>query len=256
MSDSHIIAAARAADAQPLFFPEMESEALEYLEQQGHSTGERLFQRDRKRYDSIVRLLADGKISEKEIAKAYGVSRNTISGIRKREQIPIEQVKAKILENVREAMQLTSERIVELAPTASIKDATIAFGVLTQNHQLLSGEATSIVANVGDKAKHASFNEMLATLPAADVSVIEAETTPVEMGSSGGKLEQKGLPGAGLDEAAGHTESIVLQKETGRSNTQGNKSGDSQAEGRASGLDSPSEGGRGSNDDAGASNTN
>lgn len=234
---------------QPLFFPDFAESELERLEARGEFTGERLFVRDRAKYDFIVTLLAEGTIPDQYIAQLCKVSRNTINGIRDREKIPVEHIKERILRTVRTGLLMAAERLVELLPAMNGRDATIAIGVLAEKMQLLSGEATQIIASAGDKVKHAAFNDLVASLPAADARVIE-------MGSSGGNVEQKGGAAGGWDRADGggfggtsDLESPVLQGANGESNGQGNNTGQADPDL----LEDSDQGGRGSAEGAGVS---
>lgn len=201
---------------QPLFFPDFAEDGYSRMEVRGEFTGERLFARDPKRYTFIVSLLAEGTIPDAYIAQLVNVSRNTINSIRDRERIPIEQEKERILKNVRTGLRMVTERIVELAPTMTARDAIIAAGVLAEKMQLLSGEATTIIQHAGEKVQHADFNALLAALPAADV-------TELEMGSSARADEQKAGDAVPVPAVPGDSESSVQQSESSRSNVQGNK---------------------------------
>lgn len=182
---SVIVAQEAAAAAQPLLFSELRDEAYEKLEATGEFTGERLAERNPEKYRLVVELITEGVLAEAQIAKACRVSRNTVRAVREREKIPVEQVKVRIKANIREALLASSERVMELAPTMSARDAVIAVGVLSEKMQLLDGEATAIVGTVGDKVRHADFNDLVESLPAADAHV-------VEMGSPSGTEGQKG----------------------------------------------------------------
>src|SRR5258708_1346369 len=65
--------------------------------------------------------------------------------------------------------------MLELAPTISARDASIAFGIAAEKMQLLSGEATMIVGKE-DSVKHASFNELIDGLPQANATVVTGES--------------------------------------------------------------------------------
>lgn len=243
--ESLIVAQDRAATAQPLLFSEIQEEAYEALEATGVFTGERLAQRSPQKYRLIVEMLLEGTLSQNQIARAVKVSVNTVKAVREREKIPVETVKEKIVGNIRQGLLVTSERVVELAPNMTARDAVIAVGVLTEKMQLLSGEATQIVGNVGDKVKHADFNALIDSLPVADAEVIE-------MGSPGGTEGQKGLAdrdGAGGFAETSDLESSVLQGENGKSNGQGNNMGQADPDSE----EGSDQGGRGSAEGAGGS---
>ena len=172
----------RAAASAPFLFS---GEAMQDLEKRGTFTGERLYAQRPETYREIVRLLAEGTISMRQIAAVCAVSTNTVAAVRDREGIPIEALKQQILKSVRLGLQLCAERVVELAPTMSARDAIVGVGVLGEKHQLLSGEATSIVRKE-EQVRHEDLNALLDALPAADATVVE------EMGSSGRMGAQKG----------------------------------------------------------------
>ena len=125
------------------------------------------------------------------MARALGVSRNTVAAVQDREQISIEQHKKELLRNVRTAARLSVERVVELVPSINnAKDAAIVAAVMVDKLQLLSGEATARVERV--EVSQDKLAEMLASLP-----ILEAEVLPLT-GPSADAPEQKGtaaLPG-------------------------------------------------------------
>jgi len=125
------------------------------------------------------------------MARALGVSRNTVAAVQEREGISIEQHKKELLRNVRTAARLSVERVVELVPAiTNAKDAAIVAAVMVDKLQLLSGEATARVERV--EVSQDKLAEMLASLP-----VLEAEVLPLT-GPSDAAPAQKGtdaLPG-------------------------------------------------------------
>jgi hypothetical protein len=135
-------------------------------------------------------MSAEG-LSMSAMARALGVSRNTVAAVQDREQISIEQQKKELLRNVRTAARLSVERVVELVPSiTNAKDAAIVAAVMVDKLQLLSGEATARVERV--EVGQDKLAEMLASLP-----VLEAEVLPLT-GPSDAAPEQKGtaaLPG-------------------------------------------------------------
>jgi hypothetical protein len=178
-----------AALAAPFLFSEEEIGA-ERLEATGEFSGERLLVRRPEVYRAICRMSAEG-LSMSAMARALGVSRNTVAAVQEREGISIEQHKKELLRNVRTAARLSVERVVELVPTiTNAKDAAIVAAVMVDKLQLLSGEATARVERV--EVSQDKLAEMLASLP-----VLEAEVLPLT-GPSDAAPEQKGtaaLPG-------------------------------------------------------------
>jgi DNA-directed RNA polymerase specialized sigma24 family protein len=178
-----------AASAAPFLFSEEEIGA-EKLEATGEFSGERLLARRPETYRAVVRMLAEG-LSMSSIARALGVSRNTVAAVRERDGFSIEQDKKELLRDFRRAARLSVERAIELVPhIQTAKDAAIVAAVMTDKLQLLSGEATSRVEKV--EVNQDKLAEMLASLP-----VLEAELVPLT-GPSAAAPEQKGfaaLPG-------------------------------------------------------------
>jgi len=185
--------------AAPFLFAEAEIGA-EKLEATGEFSGERLLARRPEVYRAICRMSAEG-LSMSAMARALGVSRNTVAAVQDREQFPIEHQKKELLKNVRTAARLSVERVVELVPSINnAKDAAIVAAVMVDKLQLLSGEATARVERV--EVNQDKLSEMLASLP-----VLEAEVLPVT-GPHGSGSGQKGpdalgLPGAGSVGAEG-----------------------------------------------------
>lgn len=177
----------------PFLFAEAEIGA-QTLEITVEFSGELLLARRPEVYRAICRMSAEG-LSMSAMARALGVSRNTVAAVQEREGITIEQHKKELLRNVRTAARLSVERVVELVPTINnAKDAAIVAAVMVDKLQLLSGEATSRVERV--EVSQDKFSEMLASLPLLEVEIVPAT------GPHGSAPGQKGpaarvLPGAG-----------------------------------------------------------
>lgn len=169
--------------AAPFLFSESEIGA-EKLEATGEFSGERLLARRPEVYRAILSMSAEG-LSVSAMARAFGVSRNTIAAVQEREGFSIEQHKKELLRNVRTAARLSVERVVELVPSInSAKDAAIVAAVMVDKLQLLSGEATARVEKI--EVSQDKLSEMLAGLP-----MLEAEVVPAT-GISGSGSGQKG----------------------------------------------------------------
>ena len=180
--------------AAPFLFAEAEIGA-EKLEATGEFSGERLLARRPEVYRAICRMSAEG-LSMSSMARALGVSRNTVAAVQDREQFPIEQHKKELLKNVRTAARLSVERVVELVPSINnAKDAAIVAAVMVDKLQLLSGEATSRVEKV--EVSQDKLSEMLASLPVLDAEVVQVT------GLHGSGSEQRGLPGVGAGSGSG-----------------------------------------------------
>ena len=188
MESTPLMKADALESAAPFLFAEAEIGA-EKLEATGEFSGERLLARRPEVYRAICRMSAEG-LSMSAMARALGVSRNTVAAVQDREQFPIEQQKKELLKNVRTAARLSVERVVELVPTINnAKDAAIVAAVMVDKLQLLSGEATARVERV--EVSQDKLSEMLASLP-----ILEAEVLPVT-GPHGSGSGQKGSGGSG-----------------------------------------------------------
>ena len=195
-----------AKSAAPFLFSEQEI-GFEKLEAAGEFTGERLLARRPEAYRAVVSMAAEG-LSISATARALSVSRNTVTAVREREGISIEQEKKELLRDVRRAARLSVERAIELVPSInSAKDAAIVAAVMVDKMQLLSGEATARIEKV--EVCQDKLSEMLASLP-----VLEAEVVPLT-GSSGSGSNTKGLPGEGAGNGSGSAAGLVsdLQSE-------------------------------------------
>jgi hypothetical protein len=175
---SLIQAAAEADAAAPVlsFFSEVE-EAEKRLADAGEFTGERLF-RDRPGiYSAIVRMAAEG-LSISASARALGVSRNTVCAVRDREGISIEQEKKEVLKLLQKGMRLGAERTIELLPeTKSAKDAALVTAIMTDKHQLLSGEATARVERV--EIRPDQVKAFVDSLPVIEATVVDEILTGI-----------------------------------------------------------------------------
>lgn len=122
------------------------------LEESGRFTGERIFSGNPRLYHAIVRLLGRA-LPYREIADICSVSVNTVCGIAFREQIPVETIRERIGRTGLDVAQLSLEAMKDLLSdpvlrgSLSLKELAVAFGVATQNAQLLLGGATARVEN-------------------------------------------------------------------------------------------------------------
>src|SRR5207248_9264626 len=81
-------------------------------------------------------------VSVRMIIRECHVSDHTIRSVAAREKIPIATQKQGVLTDLGHVQRLCVDRMIELVPEASLKDVTLCFGVTTDKHQLLSGDAT------------------------------------------------------------------------------------------------------------------
>ena len=221
--------------AAPFLFSEAEIGA-EKLEATGEFSGERLLARRPEVYRAILSMSAEG-LSVSAMARAFGVSRNTIAAVQDREGFSIEQHKKELLRNVRTAARLSVERVVELVPTINnAKDAAIVAAVMVDKLQLLSGEATARVERV--EVSQDKLSEMLAGLPELEAEIVQ----PTGLNGSGSGQREPAAAGE-IDIISTDMASVYLGKAS-----QGATLGGNCAAGRVDieDLDAETEGGRGS----------
>ncbi|MGI8821214.1 MAG: hypothetical protein ACR2ID_10165 [Chthoniobacterales bacterium] len=162
-------------------------------------TGERLFRDRRDIYELAVRLLAEPGMAWRQIMRTCHLSYPCLVAVSEREKIPIATAKREILRSVTRGLRMCAERVEELAPEMSARDALVGVGILGEKLQLLNGEATAFVEvshsagnNFAALAEMASRLETLAreekTITAR---VVESETLS-DMGSAGEMAEQTG----------------------------------------------------------------
>jgi hypothetical protein len=122
------------------------------MEESGRFTGERIFLGNPRLYRAIVALLARGE-PYRSIADICSVSVNTVTGIAFREKIPIETIRERLGRTGLDVAQLSLEAMKDLLSDPlqraglTLKELAVAFGVATQNAQLLLGGATARVEN-------------------------------------------------------------------------------------------------------------
>ena len=160
MSNESLILADAAAPCQ-LFLLEAESVEIDRSQPPGHYTGERLFQRRPDVYRLVVDLLAEPGVSIRQICRAAHVTDGTVQAVCEREGIPMAARKKEILRSITHELRLCSERVIEMVPEMSGKDALIGCGILAEKMQLLSGGATMILERL-DSAEdiYSTFNRL------------------------------------------------------------------------------------------------
>lgn len=175
---------------------------------QWNCTGEYLKKLRPDIYAAVLSALAEPGVSWRSISRAYHVHFNTLSAIFETEKPNLVTQKRNILATITRGLRLCAERVEELAPEMSAKDAIIGTGVLTEKMQLLGGEATSrvevvkpgenvfdqldklhqvLIGLAGEKglAKGATAGE----LGSAAVAALPSAGTDVESPVSGGSHE-------------------------------------------------------------------
>lgn len=131
--------------------------------------------------DAVVRALGEG-LSIAAVARAFGMSRNTVTVAARRFGVDIEQRKKEFGAVCLDVARMAIERIrdeMDDMPKASLP---IIAGVLIDKAQLLSGAPTARVEHTNTAAGPNGFNAWLE-------SVVEVSAEPV---AASGNLEQKG----------------------------------------------------------------
>jgi hypothetical protein len=186
---------------------EVTDEMLSKLEQQdGLCSGVQLKSSDPARYELVVNLLAEGSLSQRQVSRLAGVSRNLVSGIAKSQTADIEPLKQKIAAGARNLSQLCIERATELVlddkAKVSLRDLMIAAGVATDKSLVLAGQASSIVEFRSVDPSDDEFAAALRRAKSADVIDVGRE-----IGLAVEDRGAKGADGSGtIDPASGSDE--------------------------------------------------
>jgi hypothetical protein len=129
-------------EAAPFLFSNDQLPEIDKTKPKFHCTGERLFRDRRDVYEMVVKLLAEPGVSIRTICRECHVSDHTIRSVADREGISIATAKKEVLANIRHGLRLATERVIEVMPEASPRDALIGVGILAEKEALLSGAAT------------------------------------------------------------------------------------------------------------------
>lgn len=162
---------------------DMPNEAFAKAEAKGDYTAERLFHHRRQEYDLIMRMLGE-QMSVVSIARIMKVAEKTVAAVRDREcaLLPTPDLKVAMGQRWAGTFHIAQDIIQEIAADpkrrkkVSLKDAAIAGSIATQNHQLLSGEATGRVEHVDRPSEHNDLEDYLQRFRAG---VVEVESTPL-----------------------------------------------------------------------------
>jgi len=104
-----------------------------------------LFRDKPELYRAIIVLGAEPGMSIRRICRITHCADETVKAVLAREPIAVGAHKKELLNTARLVQRATLEKLSELTPTMSAKDATLAFGVVTDKVELLSGGVTSRV---------------------------------------------------------------------------------------------------------------
>src|SRR5712692_5117841 len=113
----------------------------------GNYTGERLKVLRPETYRRVVRLLAEPRdyVSYREICRRCHVTDDTVKAIEQREAIPIATRKQTLMEQAARIARLAADRVEDQIDSATLPQAVVAFGVMTDKVLALSGDPAVII---------------------------------------------------------------------------------------------------------------
>lgn len=199
-------------DAQLSFFSDREVPKIDRSQREFNCTGERLFRDRPDVYKLAVRLLAEPGLSWRMIMQTCHMSYTTLVAVAERERVPVETQKKEILGSVRRGLKMCAERVEELAPTMSARDALVGVGILGEKMQLLGGdvtarlEVTQRTENVFDGMR-ALYEQLQATTE----KIIEAQVVSSELATDGPDI---GLPAENSEQTAGAMLTAPAERES------------------------------------------
>jgi hypothetical protein len=204
-SASLLDAAAQAAAAAPAlsFFSEIEV-AEKQLAEAGEFTGERLFRDRPEVYQEIIRLYAE-KQGIRMIARICKVSVNTVYAVLEREPAAVETAKKRIINNLRKAAEIGSERMPEVMQELAADKLAVPLAITLDKLQLLTGEPTARVEKV--EIRPDQVRMFLEQLPVIEAELIEDDRSTGICGETDG---QKAPPALALPSPKSDMGSDVL----------------------------------------------
>lgn len=168
--------------------PEQVQERLVIYEDRGKFTAERFFSQHPRLYEACVRLLGMD-LPVEMIKDVLCVSDHTVRAVRDREQASIADFRGKQGKRRRAILDQLLDRIRQTIPTAELKEAVIAYGILDDKERLDSGSPTTIHGTVTPKPASDEFAEWMRKEGFIDVP---ATVTPSPMGMGRGEGGQRG----------------------------------------------------------------
>jgi len=160
-------------------------------------TGAVLFRQNPALYRAIVVLGAEPGIAINRICEIVHCTDDTVKGVLAREPRAVAEQKKHLLNEGQLVRRATLERLNELVPNMSAKDAALTFGIVTDKVELLSGGVTSRV-EVTDGA--AVLKRFLDLHERIEKTVRGEVIEPAEIGSAG----QKSAANSDRSPDAGH----------------------------------------------------
>lgn len=184
-------------DAQPFLFSKSQLPNIDRSKPAWNSTGEYIFKNDRARYMAAVDMLCEPGISIRQICRTLHISHNTLSSIQEREAPNLDTRKKVILNTVTRGLRLCAERVEELAPEMSARDALVGVGILGEKMQLLGGDATARIEIGGSIDIHSILHKLN-----EENFKIVGEAHALNTGLEGKNMPQKALEDHGASAAA------------------------------------------------------
>src|SRR5439155_16952216 len=144
-------------------------------------------------YRRVVRLLAEPRehVSYREICRRCRVTDDTVKAIEQREAVPIATRKQALMEQAARIARLAADRVEDQIDSATLPQAVVAFGVMTDKVLGLSADPALIIrhehAHLHASQHHfqaftrANIKQILAQLPGAGPP--SALTTPIDSSS-------------------------------------------------------------------------
>ena len=113
----------------------------------GNYTGERLKVLRPETYRRVVRLLAEPRqyVSYREICRQCHVTDDTVKAIEQREAIPIATRKQALMEQAARIARLAADRVEEQIDSATLPQAVVTMGVMTDKVLALSADPAIII---------------------------------------------------------------------------------------------------------------
>jgi hypothetical protein len=158
----------------------------DHFKPKGRFTGERLKVLRPDVYRRVVDLLAEPRehVPYDHICRLLHVSEHTVKAIERSQAIPIAERKELLLDKALRIAAKAADRIEDQIDTATITQATIAFGVATEKAQLLTGapfqhlDVTISVPNILEQmaqlAQQISQAVGLPQLPAIEAKIVSS----------------------------------------------------------------------------------
>ena len=195
-NESLILKEKTELEATPFLFSDEQLPEIDKTQRRFHCTGERLYRDRPDIYRGVVRMLAEPGVSIRSICATLHVTDDTVRAVKERENIPIAAEKKAVLTNVTYGLRLASERVIELMPEASARDALIGVGILGDKMALLGGQPT-IRVEVGQCIDVGA--ELQRLLDEAEKLIKQAQVTEIDLDRK--SPEQKALANGDNEQA-------------------------------------------------------